>query len=85
MKKTDQITLENAVVGFRYVIDDISINSGSLLFRLYDFGIVNEATITPLFKSMFTGCTAYDVNGCVVSLRDSDANKIHVKRYIDKG
>ncbi len=52
--------------------------SRSLINRIFDFGIISGANITPLYKSPFGDPTAYLVKNAVVALRKSDAEKITV-------
>lgn len=52
--------------------------SRSLINRIFDFGIIKGARITPLYKSPFGDPTAYLVKNAVIALRNSDAEKISV-------
>ena len=52
--------------------------SRSLINRIFDYGIIRGARITPLYKSPFGDPTAYLVKNAVIALRNSDAEKISV-------
>jgi ferrous iron transport protein A len=46
--------------------------------RLYDFGVLNNSVITPIYRSPFGDPTAYLIKNAVVALRKKDCANITV-------
>ncbi len=51
--------------------------------RLIQLGVINGATVTPLFKSMLGDPVAYQVNDCVIALRRSECSGVTVRTEDD--
>ncbi len=82
MKTENIFTLNKAKIGHKYTIVNIDKNENNQIIRMYDLGFIKNSTITPLFDSMFGGCTSYFVKGCVIALREKDAKKIIVRETL---
>lgn len=50
----------------------------NLIKRIYDFGIVKDCEITPLYRSPFGDPTAYLVKNAIIALRAEDSKNIIV-------
>ena len=50
----------------------------NLINRMYDFGIMKNGEITPIYRSPFGDPTAYLVKNAIVALRADDCKKITV-------
>ena len=48
--------------------------------KLFHLGLVKGALITCKFKSPFKTPIAYQINGCVFAMRDTDASCIEVEK-----
>lgn len=46
--------------------------------RIYDFGIIENSIITPIFNSPFGDPRAYLIKNAIVALRDTDSENIIV-------
>ena len=49
-----------------------------LIKRIYDFGIVKDCEIIPLYRSPFGDPTAYLVKNAIIALRAEDSKNIFV-------
>lgn len=53
--------------------------SSAITRRLYDLGLLEGTTISPIFNSPFGDPTAYEFRGNIIAIRSEDANKITVE------
>ncbi len=73
------MNLLNAALGEKYTVCNIS-DKRDMKLRLCDLGIIEGASIIPLFKSPFGEPTAYKVLGAVIALRSEDSECITVEK-----
>lgn len=71
------ITLDKAPL--RTVSRVTALGRGESLRRMLDLGLVEGASIEPLFESPSGGTTAYFIRGAVIALRSDVAAKVLVK------
>ncbi len=50
----------------------------NIINRIFDFGIIENSVIRPVFKSPFGNPTAYLIKNSVVALREKDSKNITV-------
>ncbi len=76
MDNKDLLPLNNAVLQSEYIIKFI--DEGIESKRMMEHGFIAKTRIKPMFRSMIGGSTAYLLNGCIVAIRDTQAEKIYV-------
>lgn len=54
--------------------------TGSMRRRLLDLGLIEGATVIPVFKSPAGELTAYEIRGTVIAIRMEDARNIIVEQ-----
>lgn len=73
----EMCTLNNLHLGTSAVVNSVECKD-KLTNRIYDFGIIENSIIKPLFRSPFGDPTAYLVKNAVVALREKDSRYITV-------
>jgi len=73
----ETISLDKAPLGT--VSRVTALGRGEALRRMLDLGLVEGASIEPLFKSPSGGTMAYFIRGAVIALRSDVAAKVLVK------
>ena len=71
------LSLDKIRVGESCKVVKINAKSSPTVNRLFDFGIVNGVIITPEFRSIGGGITAYRVYSGLLAIRDEDAKNIY--------
>ena len=72
------INLDKLDLNKKGYVKSIYCNS-SITRRLYDLGLLEGTSITPIFSSPFGDPTAYEFRGNIIAIRSEDAHKIHVE------
>ena len=72
-------TLDALPINSSGIIDVINCKD-NIKHRLLDLGLVRGTKITPYICSPFGDPIAYYVRGFVIAIRNSDANKIQIKK-----
>lgn len=80
MNETSVIPLNKTAINQIFSITDIKCNNKYFVNRLSDFGFSKSTHIIRLYSSLCNGCSAYKIKGCVISIRDNDAENILVKK-----
>ncbi len=73
----EKCTLNNLQLGSSAVVRSVECKD-NLINRIYDFGIIENSIIKPLFRGPFGDPTAYLVKNAVVALREKDSKYIIV-------
>lgn len=73
----EKCSLDKLPKGTRAIVQSVNC-ADNIKNRIYDFGIMKDCVIIPLFKSPFGDPRAYLVKNAVVALRNSDCKKIEV-------
>lgn len=73
----NKCTLDMLPLNESAVVEYIDCNE-KLKNRLFDFGIIENSIITPVFNSPFSDPRAYLIKNSVIALRNNDSKKITV-------
>ena len=73
----EKCSLDRLPLGVTGIVDCVNCNE-NIKNRIYDFGIMENSVIVPLFKSPFGDPSAYYVKNAVVALRNNDCKDIIV-------
>ncbi len=72
-------TLDKIDINKKYLISDVLLDEHTKK-RMYDLGIIENSIIESLYKSPFGDPVAYLVKETIIAIRNSDAEKIIVRR-----
>lgn len=72
-----KLTLNNLPLNTKAVVNSVDCK-GNLINRIYDFGIIKNCVITPIYRSPFGDPTAYLVKNAIIALRANDSKDITV-------
>lgn len=73
----DEYTLNNIELNESAIIKEVKCKE-ALKNRIFDFGIIENTKITPVYKSPFGDPTAYMVKNAIIALRYKDCQDILV-------
>lgn len=72
-----KLTLNELPLNKSAVVNSVECKE-NLINRIYDFGIIKNSVITPIYRSPFGDPTAYLIKNAVVALREKDCKNITV-------
>jgi len=75
-------TLDNLEIGNKCIIKRLE-NNDDIKRRFLDIGLIPGTVVECLFKSPFGDLSAYDIRGCVMAIRNSDAKNILIEGYYE--
>lgn len=81
MHEISNISLNKTDINQIFYITDIKCDNQCFVNRLSDFGFIKNAQIIRMYRSLCNGCSAYKIKGCVIAIRDKDAENILVKKF----
>lgn len=73
----EKCSLDKLPIGITGIVDRVNCNE-NIKNRIFDFGIMENSLIVPLFSSPFGDPSAYLVKNAVVALRKNDCKDIIV-------
>ena len=72
-----KLTLNNLPLNIKARVDSVECKE-NLIKRIYDFGIIKDCEIIPLYRSPFGDPTAYLIKNAIIALRVVDSKNIIV-------
>lgn len=73
------MTLDEIKINETAIIKDIKLNANTKR-RILDFGLIKGTKIIPILKNITGDSRAYKARGCLIAIRNEDANKIKVEK-----
>lgn len=72
-----KLTLNELPLNVSAVVNSVECKE-NLINRIFDFGIIKNSVITPIYRAPFGDPTAYLIKNAVVALREKDCKYITV-------
>lgn len=72
-----KLTLNSLPLNTKAIVNSVECKE-NLINRIYDFGIVKDCEIIPLYRSPFGDPTAYLIKNAIIALRKEDSKDIFV-------